>query len=176
MFLSEARSGIERLHLDYLCSEFKLLLPHFEDAPAFDLVARNTIFELKSRTFPQYQENTRRRFRSDYGWWQLDDEQIKRYEQWAAGKDYSLSWIFVLGDVVKKMTLCDSCSEEDILHRDIYVVPWDVYKMVSVNPQGTYRNLGLGRMKRSYNFTERSVLKGKLFVEKSLEIVVDSYF
>ncbi len=176
MLLSQARRGIERLHSNYLCSEFKLSRPQFEDGPAFDLIGGNTIFELKSRTFPLNQEDGRRRFRSDYGWWQLDDEQIKRYEQWVAAKNYSLSWIFVLAEIENKITLCDSFSEEDILHRDIYVVPWEVYKLVGINPQGTYRNLGLRRIKRNYSFTETSLVKGKLSVEKGIEEVVADCF
>mgnify|MGYP001611857950 CR=1 FL=1 len=169
MLLSQARRGIEKLHLDYLCSQFNFSQPSFENGPAFDLVFRNVIFELKSRTFPLNQENERKRFRSDYAWWQLDEQQIKRYERWVNEKNYSLSWIFVLGDVMNNLTLSDSFSETDVLHREIYIVPWDVYKKVSVNPQGTYRNMGLGKIKSDYEFILVDVLKGKLFIEKSIE-------
>ncbi|MBT3836649.1 hypothetical protein HOD05_00205 [Candidatus Woesearchaeota archaeon] len=133
-----------------------------------DLIGKEAIFELKSRTYPLVQNGMRKRPRSDFEWWPLDVDQIKNYEGHSQNSELTLYWLLLLGQSKNAPTEMRSVSERSILYRDIYVLPWDAHHLVDPAPSGK-KHLGLSRIKSNYAFSSKDIPKGSLHVEGSIE-------
>ena len=183
---SSVKTMIERIHLDYLCNNFNLLPFLNSDFQLNgikpDLFGKEEsptcLFELKSRVYPKKQSKTKKRLISQFGWWHLDEDQIRNYEELGKNKGFELFWIFLLGHIEKQLTEYDNYDnlDEDIIkHRDIFVVPWCAYDLV-VPAKANMRYIGLSRLKKEYGFLEKEVKKGKLSIVDNILDKVDKYF
>ncbi len=177
MYLSDARHNIERINIDFLCSNFKLKRADHSLGPdrfRFDLIAEDNIFELKSRTYPKNGSGERVRYQSDFEWWQLEVQQIREYEKWTKSRHYNLYWILLRGDSTINPTKMKTMNQSTILNRDIFLLPWNSYKLVPQN--GRYYYLGLRKVKANYNFKTTKIKKGILHIEQSIEPILSKYF
>ncbi|MBI5880541.1 SET domain-containing protein-lysine N-methyltransferase [archaeon] len=173
------RNFVEALHLEYLCANFGLA-PGTEASSLElngshpDLVNQgkriDSVFELKSRTFPRQQKG-RRRPVSDFAWWTLDNDQIARYEHIAElNPGVGLYWIFLLGETEEQPTTLTRVSEQQFLRRDIYVAPWDAHQLVEQSSgRHSNRYVGLGRLRQYYSFRSSDVAKGELHIAAYLD-------
>ena len=183
MLSSFVKPKIERIHISYLINNFNLEYPESLNLKLNrirpDLAGETGVnvhlFELKSRLYPVNQTGPRKRPESDFAWWSLEETQIKNYENLANANNYGLFWIFMLGRVKERISDKKTVVENCIQHRDIYVAPWKIYKTVALSG-ASQRNIGLSRLKRELDFTERSVRKGTLFISKSINDLVNNYF
>jgi len=180
MFLSQARESIEKIHLEFLCENFKLrrALPSISPKGyEFDLTADKNLFELKSRTFPKNQNgHYKKRPKSDYEWWKCEVKQTEVYEHWAKVNEYSLYWLFLRGDTQKSLTQINSLNEDSIIKREIYLLPWKTYNIVNPDARGTARHIGLTKIKRNYDFESKEINKGIIHLEKSNASLLKKYF
>ncbi len=182
-----AKTAIEKVHFDYLCGQFRLSREIHPDlqldgiSPDLFTVERDGsrprfMLEMKSRIYPRNQKNRkRRRFFSDSAWWELHREQIMRYKKAGKSKGIGLFWIFLIGQTECPVSETPEISEDAVNHRDIYVVLWDAYKEVQPSKSGV-RHMGLNRLKKKYDFDERAIEKGKLFIEESSCGLIGEYF
>lgn len=178
--VNSVKTKIEVIHLDYLCNNFNLIHPTIElrtDNVRPDLIGidKKCLFELKSRAFPENQSNTRKRPVSDFSWWQLWEDQIQNYEGFAKEKGINPFWIFLLARTEKELSKTENLNENFIKKRDIYVLPWNVYNLVNVT-NSNQRYMGLARLKREYNFSEKAIKKGKLFIADNAINQTGKYF
>jgi len=178
--VNSVKTRIETIHLDYLCNNFNLIRPAAEfktDNVRLDLtgIDGKCLFELKSRNFPENQANKRKRPISDFSWWQLWEDQIKNYEEFAKEKGINPFWIFLLANTEKELSKTKDLDEDLIIKRDIYVLPWDAYNLTNVT-NSNQRYLGLARLKREYNFSEKAIKKGKLFIAENVINQTGKYF
>lgn len=183
--LSQIRNHIESIHLDALCAEFHLQRGGEVKTVDFkgsypDLAnkedAVDSIFELKSRNHSVNSPNARHRYTSESCWWSLVPGQIDRYEAIKeANEGLSLYWIFLISETDRPPTLLAQLREGSILSRDVFVVPWNAYKLVDSSPKNNI-HLGLSRLRQTYEFAIVSANKGNVYVETGIENKVGKYF
>jgi hypothetical protein len=174
------KNYLENVHLAYLCENFNLdrypVQQHQDSVIQPDLVGQpNALFELKSRMFPQTQRGKRKRPISDFAWWKLDITQIRSYEEHIQNTDLRLYWILLLGQAKDEPTRMRNVSEQSILHRDVYVLPWDAHNLVNTAQSGD-KHIGLSRIKRNFGFSTTDILKGHVHLEETIEEELKSYF
>jgi hypothetical protein len=121
------------------------------------------------------QTHERRRPISDFTWWGLDAEQIRRYTSFMREQDVHVHWLFVIGETRSNLGEVASFNERVVLHRDIYLVPWNACETVQETPSG-WLHLGLSRLQREHEFKSRSVRKGTLHYDATLEEIAGKYF
>ncbi len=173
------KTRLEQIHLDYLVTTFPILERGASQKSLnrglLDLVAEDCVFELKSRLYVQNQLAQRKRPKSDYCWWMLDEIQRVKNQEWCEKECYLPFWIFLIAqtkDPLNQATLC----EDYIFQRDIYIVPWVAHELVQTNAPGTSRYLGLSRLLKNYNFDSYSVPKGNISLACCLPSFVQSLF
>ncbi len=175
---SASKSRIERIHLDYLCDHFRLRYPSNPDLksmefrPDLEGIDRkpDTYFEMKSRTYPR----NSKKGQPQYEWWSPAKGQTQRHSNFVDNNPAFIYWILLLGHTEKLVTETDLC-EDSILHRDIYVLPWDAYGLVNPAEEGR-RHLGLARLKSVFDFETTPVEKGELSIAKDILFDVEDYF
>lgn len=187
--VEKARNYVEPIHIDFLCRHFLLKPGGFADLNMNganpDLVNRGqevkAVFELKSRNFPRNQNAERKRPISDFAWWFLEPEQIKRYEEFQkANPQVNLYWIFLLSQTRIPPTELPKLWEASFLERDIYVVPWAAHELVELT-DSEKKHIGRARILENYDFREKviqngPVKKGRLYIAKTIDAKVRSYF
>lgn len=180
------KNQIEHLHLDYLKRNFRLqtgaeLGRELLDGSYPDLSNTgetiDSLFELKSSNHPLKVPPGKERYESQYAWWPPIAHQIARYEEVRdANEGLELYWIFLLSKTNRRPTeYSDPLKERSILHRDIWVVPWETYQLVEVTRSG-YHHIGRARLERCFNFTKIQIPKGILSIEKCIEKNIRRYF
>lgn len=180
------KTRIEQVHLTYLCQNFKLCRLYASDIDTSefkpDLYGPDAngnvraLFEVKSRVFPSKQAiSERKRPISDFAWWNLDPIQIIKYTQYAQKEGLGIFWIFVLAQTRAQLTCQNALCERIITHRDILVLPWEIYKPISAANSG-HRYIGLARIQSEHEFSQQPIQKGTLYVAKTIEEKVQEYF
>lgn len=183
--LSKIRNHIESIHLDAICSEFSLR--RGKDVKTIDFNGSypdlansgdpvDSIFELKSRNHAVKSESTRYRYVSESCWWSLVPGQIERYEAVReANSSLGLYWMFLISETDRPPTLLTQLKEGSIIARDLFVVPWDAYRLVAPSPKNNI-HLGLSGLRQAYEFAIVSASKGKVYIEAGIEDKVEKYF
>lgn len=129
------KTQIERVHLDFLCKNFSLkkiqreyliagFMPDLTDSLDYE-----SLLEVKTSNYPL--NNFKNRKKSQYEWWSLSKDQISDYEFAREIGNHTLYWIFVLGYTRNELTSYRKISEDIILLRDIYVLPWNIHKKIN---------------------------------------------
>lgn len=182
------RIDAERIHIGYLCRNFRLqekvrhrfahignLFPDLFSVEEDPEARPAAVFELKSRIYPTEQDGKVHRQISQFGWWDLHEPQIQRYELFRRKNNVDLAWILVLARTQLQLRHIPELNEEVILWRDIYVVPWEAYKLVNVGKRDR-RHLGFSRMYHHYTFEEFAAEKGTLYLANKLRSDLGIYF
>ncbi len=185
--VSNVRNSIEKIHLEYLTKSFKLQVG--KDFKGYDKFKLNncypdlfndgntieSVFELKSRTYPRKQ-GKKNRPKKDFCWWTLNPKQIERYQRLdEQDPSFKLYWILLLGETEKRLKDTRNLREDSVIRRDVYVLPWNAYKIVEPSPCGN-RNLGIKKVKDNFKFNKSDIHKGILFMTETIEDKVGKYF
>ncbi len=159
------------VHTAYLCEHLNLRVP--ENKAGFDGLRPDFMyddidpyfFELKTRTLAKYRKD-RGRTVGAYTWWELPSHQIAKYEQYMP-EDH-LFWIFMVCVAQKKPTELDHICEQAITFRDIYVLPWDIYRAIEPTANDK-RHISLERLLELGQFPDRDrIEKGELHIALSI--------
>lgn len=176
---AQSKYILEQIHIDHLCSI--LDLERFDpknnshNASAFyngkpDLVSSidpKIFFELKTRIFPQEQEGKRYRPKHDHTWWRVDTSQIRKYQSAIDNHEVDIYWMFLIATMNKQPCRMDIISEEDIIKRELYLLPWQAHTLAA-SAQRQYINVGLGKICSEYEFNRFKVDNTEVFISSEI--------
>jgi len=169
MSLQNGKKITRQDHIDYLCSLFEGLRPFSRTnirskkfKPELESTDKDhhTYFKLQTRTHTEEHDSEN---------WILNNMRIQSFNRYVRGKEgLKLYWLLT-SDVVK-----ESYDDDPLKFEDVYVLPWDAYKLARVNDGE--RNLTLSRLDESYTFEEHWIKDSNLWVVKDIEEEVRPYF
>ncbi|MFH1398696.1 MAG: hypothetical protein ABIG95_01130 [Candidatus Woesearchaeota archaeon] len=171
--MRDRRTEIEAFHLAWLCAYYALYSPNRIPLKGVrpDLASpRSVLFEVKSRHYSVGP--------SQNSWFPLMVSQVQGYRAAVQELGLEMAWIFVFcqttGNLMAKL---EPITEADILHRDVYVVPWGVeqYASNSQNP-GKYYHISVKHLQTSHSFSQKSAGNSALWLAASLDDVVKECF
>jgi len=170
------RNTLERIHLLYLVENFAFMIltvdMSFVDFKP-DLVGlgeKDTLFELKTRVYPVNQSGERKRPKSDFAWWPLEMTQIRRYERYAESHGSEIFWLLILG--YSNCEVREIKSEGAFYQRDIYVVPWEIYKPIAARNQ---THIGLNTLVR-LELQRYDIGSCSVYIDRTVSEKVGRYF
>jgi hypothetical protein len=157
----DAQQQIERVNLAFLAKNFCLESTRESWGPDLASTIDERTYELKGRSYPKYQANKNGYTlpKSSFAWWKLSSEQINLH----ATNDSEEYFIFILNYIKRRLSTYAQISERIISHRDMYVLPWNVHKLVSATPR-TDLNVGLRRLEEEYHFEAKPMKRGVLHI------------
>ena len=170
----EKRNFTEKLHREYLIRKLNL---NSMEPGGFDFSSKRHFLELKSRLCLFNAKGQVSNI-----WWALSEPQIKDYEERYESLEMDFLWILVHGLTRRPCRELNSKKQirDSIYHRDIFIAPWEVYKLSPLGKEGEntktgpYRHISRKKLAKLVELYPLRLEGGTLYLpkQKGLEYLI----